>query len=93
MFTFGKGYGEVIGVLTTLGIHIRYVEPRAWKEAILQGTEKDKEAAIAWCRANYPNVNLLMTPRARVPHDGVADALCLCEYARRLLPSEMGIYS
>ena len=34
---------------------------------------------------------LLATPRSRVPHDGLADALCLAEYARRyLLDQEPG---
>lgn len=88
-FSFGKGYGEVIGVLTALDIDVRYVEPQVWKQVILPNTEKDKQAAISWCQQTYPNVNLLMTPRAKVPHDGVADALCICEYGRRLLSGSM----
>lgn len=82
-FKFGKGYGMVLGALAAVSARTELVTPQAWKKAILAGTAKDKDAAIAWCRRAYPSVNLLATERSRVPHDGIADALCIAEYARR----------
>jgi len=34
----------------------------------------------------FPKVNLLMTERSSVPHDGLVDALLMAEYARRKFP-------
>jgi crossover junction endodeoxyribonuclease RuvC len=83
MFTFGMGYGAIQGILATLKTPYELVTPQRWKGAILAGTTKDKNAAIAYCRRAYPDVPLV-PPRCRKPHDGIADALCLLEYGKRL---------
>ena len=82
MFNFGRCYGTLIGLCIALGIKVELVTPQKWKGEVLAGTTKDKEAAIAYCRRVYPEVKLIQ-PRCRVPHDGMADALCLAEYGRR----------
>jgi crossover junction endodeoxyribonuclease RuvC len=83
VFTFGKGYGSLIGLLVGLGIRTELVTPQAWKKVVLAGTVKDKDAAIAYCRRAFPQISLLATPRCKTPHDGIADALCILEYGRR----------
>ena len=80
-FKFGKNYGMLIGMLFTLGIPTTFVTPQAWKKDILAGTAKDKAAACEFVVAKYPDVKLVQ-PRCRNPHDGVADAVCICEYGR-----------
>ena len=83
-FKFGMGFGLVIGVCEALGIPYRLVTPQSWKKVVLAGTAKDKDAAISFVRRAYPAVDL--TPgRKRVPHDGMADAVCLAEYGRVLM--------
>lgn len=83
MFSFGRGLGQIEGVLTALGVPYVLARPQTWKAAVLPGTAKDKAAAVAFCRRRFPGVGL--TPgRCRKPHDGIADALCLADYARRL---------
>lgn len=82
-FKFGKGYGTILGVLGALGVRCELVTPQAWKKVVLAGTDHGKDAAVAWCRRAYPHVNLLATERSRVPHDGMADALCIAEFGRR----------
>jgi len=84
MFTFGKGYGALLGIAAALKITCEEITPQKWKGVVLSGTAKDKDAAIAYCRKVYPDVPLVM-PKCRVAHTGVADALCLLEYARRKL--------
>jgi crossover junction endodeoxyribonuclease RuvC len=81
-FTFGCGYGQLQGLLAGLGIPFELVTPQCWKKAILAGTTKDKNAAIAYCRRAFPDVPLVM-PRCRNPHDGIADALCLLQHGLR----------
>ena len=84
-FKFGKNYGIVIGVLSALGVSIKLVTPQRWKRAILFDTKRDKQAAIEYCRLKYPNVNLLASKKSRVPHSGIADALCIASYAKSIL--------
>ncbi|MFJ5538565.1 RuvC family protein [Vreelandella titanicae] len=83
-FKFGMGYGLVIGVCEALGIPYRLVTPQAWKKVVLAGTTKDKDAAVSFVRRAYPGVDL--TPgKKRVPHDGIADAVCIAEFGRQLM--------
>jgi Holliday junction resolvasome RuvABC endonuclease subunit len=79
-FTFGKGYGMVIGTIQSMGLPLHFVTPQAWKKTILAGTNKDKAAAIQHVRSIYPNISLRRTERCTTDHDGMADAVCLAEY-------------
>ncbi len=81
MFKFGKGVGEILGILTALGAEIHEPTPQAWKKVVLAGTDKSKNAAIQVAENLYPNINLVL-PRCRKPHDGMADAVCLMHYGR-----------
>lgn len=81
MFSFGRRYGELLGILATLNMEPVEVEPRVWQARVLGGGrgENTKDRAIHFCGWTYPEVNLI-PPRCRVPHDGMADALCLAHY-------------
>lgn len=81
MFSFGKRVGEIRGILATLGISYAEVRPQVWKGLVLAGTEKDKDAAIAWCRKMYPSVSLVPAG-FRTAQSGIADALCMAVYGR-----------
>lgn len=87
-FKFGMGYGLVIGICDALSLPYRLVTPQTWKKAVLSGTAKDKDAAINFVRRAYPGVDLA-PGRLRVPHDGIADAVCLAEYGRQLMLKEV----
>lgn len=82
-FKFGKGYGTILGVLWALGVRTELVAPQRWKAAVLAGTPKDKDAAVAYCRRAFSEVNLRRTDRCTTDHDGMAEALCIAEYGRR----------
>jgi crossover junction endodeoxyribonuclease RuvC len=81
-FKFGQGYGSILGIAAAVGVPVELVTPQRWKGVVLHGTAKDKQSAIAYCRRAFPDVSLV-PPGCRVPHDGIADALCLLEYGRR----------
>lgn len=78
---YGQGYGELIGILTALGVKIVEVRPSVWKKGM--GLTKEKDDSIALCERLFPEVNLLPTPRCTKPSDGMAEALLLAEYGRR----------
>jgi hypothetical protein len=88
--TAGTNWGFLKGMLVAIGA--RYVEPtpQSWKKALglpkRSGKErkKGKEDAVVLATQLFPGINL--TPgRKRVPHDGMADAVLIAEYARRTL--------
>ena len=73
--------GVIWGIVATIGCPFREVRPQDWKKVVLEGTLKDKAAAIQYCSNMYSGVSLLATPRSKVPSDGLADALCIATYA------------
>lgn len=87
MFSFGQRYGEVLGVLAAFGITPTLVPPQVWQAVVLlKGFDKTtlrgtKVASIGYCQQQFPSLNLI-PPGKRVPHDGMADALCIAEYMR-----------
>lgn len=84
MFTFGKGYGKILGMVETNLWPLEEPTPQKWKAVVLAGTDRSKEAAVAYVKKRFPGVNLLVGKSTK-PHIGMADAVCLCEYGRRLL--------
>lgn len=80
---------EIVGVAKGLGIPVYQVHPQTWKAVVLKGTTKDKAAAISFVRQAFPGVPLVFGSK-RVPHDGVADAICIAVYAVRELIERTG---
>ena len=83
-FQFGTGYGMLLGAIATSHMPHYRVRPQAWKKVVLAGTVKDKEAAIAFCRRAHPTLQLVL-PRAKNPHDGMADAVAIAHWLARIL--------
>lgn len=80
-FRFGCGWGMVRGVCAALAIPVTLVPPPLWKKRVLLGLPHDKAGAVQFCASRWPSADLIL-PGCRVPHDGIADALCLAEYGR-----------
>jgi hypothetical protein len=57
-----------------------------WPEALVTTktvlSHDTKAASLAYVRANFPDLNLI-PPRARNPHDGLADAVCIAVWGSR----------
>lgn len=83
MFSFGKSAGFIEGVLRANMIPFQLVKPREWKKEF--GLNSDKAKSIEVAQRLFPKVNLLATPRCKKPHDGMAEALLMAEYAKRKL--------
>jgi hypothetical protein len=86
-FAQGYSFGVVSTVLSMGAIPHMAVNPKMWQKDIfagLRGDSKDtKGASIEFCRRTYPNLDLRASERCRVPHDGIADALCMATWAAR----------
>ncbi len=90
MFSLGKGIGVVEGVCAALRLPFEFVGARQWQKVMFAGiAHRDtKAAAILKAKQLYPNVSLLATDRCRKAHDGLADALLIATYGRRVLAGE-----
>jgi len=82
MFTFGENYGWLKGVLDAFHIPFQEIPPQTWKKEF--GLNSDKVKSVEVCRQLFPNAELT-PPNCRKPHDGIAEALLMAEYARRKL--------
>jgi len=81
MFSFGKGLGQLIGMIQTLGLPYEDISPQVWKRHFkLIGA--DKKASIAKCVQTFPSINLIQKG-CRVPHEGIAEALLILTYGIR----------
>jgi hypothetical protein len=80
--SYGQGYGEIIGILTVLGARIHEVRASVWKRAL--NITSDKNTSILLCERLYPNVDL-SPGKCRNPQDGLAEAMLLCHYAKKML--------
>lgn len=83
MFSFGQSVGYIKGVLEAFRIPYQEITPQKWKKEF--GLNSDKAASAEVCRRLFPDISLLATPRCKKPHDGMAEALLMAEYARRKL--------
>jgi len=80
-FTYGRGFGAIEVVAMCSSIPYHEVRPAIWKKAMK--VKADKETSIQECERLFPTVDLVM-PRCRIKHDGVAEALLIAEWGRRM---------
>ena len=81
-FSFGRGFGFILGLLTANCIPYELGRPEKWKKEF--GCTSDQNTSIEVARRLFPGVDLRRTPKCTKPHDGVAEALLMAEYAKRL---------
>lgn len=98
MLSFGRGWGQILGVIHTLKLPHYIVRPQEWQKYVLPkgkaGTTKIR--ALETAQKLFPSVELRASERAKVPHDGKVDALMISEfgvrhYKHRLDISSVGI--
>ncbi len=76
--------GLIQAMLFCMKISFESVSAKKWQSTTIGNGNKDtKAASIQYVQRKYPGFSLLATERSRKPHDGIADALCMAEYARR----------
>lgn len=83
MFNFGHNLGFIEGILQAFSISYQLVPPQKWKKEFSLSSDKSKSIEV--CQKLFPEVNLLATERSKKPHDGIAEAVLMMEYARRCL--------
>jgi hypothetical protein len=83
-FSFGRNFGALLALPELLDIPCVEVRPQVWKAAVLGDRyPHDKAGAIQFVRDHHPLCTMLAKPRSRVPHHGIADAVCIAHYGAR----------
>ena len=83
IWSFGFSTGMIHTVVELLHIPIHTVRPQEWKKSILPTKDHSKLATIDFVSNAYPFLNLYSSSRAKVMHDGMADAICIALYGRK----------
>lgn len=83
-FSFGKGVGIWIGILTSLGIPYEEITPQRWTAAMLDGMPKDKDSSRIKALQLYPQ---LAEELKLKKHHGRADSLLLATYLKNRIVS------
>lgn len=81
-FTFGKGVGIWIGILTAIPIPFHEITPQRWQGVMLDGMPKDKDSSRMKALQLFPELTEQLKLKK---HHGRADALLLALYLKRLV--------
>jgi crossover junction endodeoxyribonuclease RuvC len=84
VFTFGRTFGELRGVLVTLGARVLMVRPTAWKRGVGLPPKADKDAARAMAVERNPDLAHML--KRKKDHNR-AEAVLMSQYARMLYKS------
>lgn len=88
MFSYGVGFGRLIGWLESMDVPYTLVTPQAWMKTMHVGTDAKldaKKRSLQAAQRMFPRVSLLASERSKKPHEGLIDALLICEHGRRVL--------
>lgn len=85
-----RGWWWLVAGLAACGlpVHVHAVEPQEWQRAMVKGLAPNlthKERSILAARGLFPAADLRRSRRHRVDDHGIAEALLLAEYGRRLV--------
>ena len=80
MFTFGRGFGFILGCLMSMGVSVVLVKPQKWQKHFSLGTSREAGSKADWKRKlkaeaqrRYPTVDVTLK---------TADALLILDYAK-----------
>lgn len=91
-FSFGFNCGYLEGIISTLEIPYTKIAPKIWQKEMWQGVPLIKNSnkktdtkgmSLIAARRLFPKENFLASSRCKVPHDGIVDAMLICEYCKR----------
>jgi|ETNvirnome_2_300_1030623.scaffolds.fasta_scaffold00357_16 crossover junction endodeoxyribonuclease RuvC len=88
--TTGVNWGRIDALFVSLGIRYETPTPQQWKRTLGLPKRSGKERAqgkldaVEMVKRLFPDMNLMPGKRT-TPHDGLADAVLIAEYARRKL--------
>ena len=82
MFSIGKGFGIMEGILAALGLSYQIIHPKSWQKKVFEGiAHKDtKQASVLTAQRLFPNVSFKTSERATKVSNGLTDAALMAYY-------------
>lgn len=99
-FTVGRGFGMLEGMLNAFHIPYTIVYSQTWSKKYPHNvTEQDKDkrykmikqARALIAKRLYPNMDLRKSDRCKNLHDGIVDALLICDYGWSITKNSEGV--
>ncbi len=86
-FEFGKGYGIIIGIISTLKMSYQIVHAKTWqKEMFRDASKKDtKQTSILIAQRLFPTIDFRASKKSKKMHDGITDATLIAMYGSRCM--------
>jgi hypothetical protein len=86
IFSHGRGYGLLEGMVKGIGIPYTIVHTLSWQNTLTKGLGGDSKArAHLTAMRLFPGLDLRASEKSRRPHEGIIDALLIAEFGRRQL--------
>ena len=91
-FSMGEQSGIIQTACICLGVPYTIVPAKEWQKAMYTGVPETKKSngkrdtkamALIACKRIFPNLELTLSERAKIAHDGYVDAILMAEWARR----------
>ena len=91
IFSTGRGFGLLEGIVAALGYPYIIVHPKTWQKVMHAGVQGDntKTRSILAAGRLFPDVDMRKTERCKKAHDGKAEALLLAMYGHKYLNGGM----
>lgn len=86
-FNFGKSFGAMIGILSSLRLRYHIIHAKTWQNILLrdQPSGDTKAASRIVAQRLFPEESFIPTPRSKKAHDGLTDATLLAYYGQNFL--------
>src|SRR3990167_413410 len=88
MFSIGRGYGIMEGILAGLGFPYMVVHPKTWQKKMFEGMphQDTKQASVITAQRLFPGVHFIGSDKAIKLHNGMTDASLMAYYGYLLHP-------
>ena len=82
MFSIGRGYGIMEGILAGLGFPYMVVHPKTWQKKMFEGMphQDTKQASVITAQRLFPGVHFIGSDKSTKLHNGMTDAALMAYY-------------
>lgn len=87
-FKTGMGFGILLGVLQSMGLRYDIVPPQRWQRQLFVGLPSKQDTKVSSeivAKRLFPHAVFKRTERSKTDSDGLTDAACIAEFARRTM--------
>lgn len=82
MFSIGRGYGIMEGILAGLGLPYMVIHPKTWQKKMFEGMPHNdtKQASVVTAQRLFPGVHFIGSDKSTKLHNGMTDAALMAYY-------------